>query len=56
MAVLRAVTRVLEEMYADNVMVEIPTLTDSSAAPVKRLAPGAQRIPMIRAVYDMTQI
>lgn len=49
LSVLQAGAKVLMEHFPGDTLIDIPTLTDSSAKLVKRLIPASQKFPLMRA-------
>ena len=55
MAVLQAAAKALLNRFPDETVLEIPTLTESSAGLVKKLLPSSKSTGLMRAVLDLTR-
>ena len=55
MAVLQAAAKALLNRFPDETVLEIPTLTESSAALVKKLLPASEATGLMHAVLDLTR-
>ena len=55
MAVLHSAARALLDRFPGETVLEIPTLTESSAGLVKKLLPASQSTGLMRAVLDLTK-
>ena len=55
MAVLQSAAKALLDQFSGETVLEIPTLTESSAALVKKLLPASEATGLMRAVLDLTK-
>ena len=55
MAVLQAAAKALLNRFPDETVLEIPTLTESSAGLVKKLLPSSKSTGLMHAVLDLTR-
>ena len=55
MAVLQAAAKALLNRFSGDTVLEIPVLTESSAALVKKLLPASEATGLMRAVLDLTR-
>ena len=55
MAVLQSAAKAVLNRFSGETVLEIPVLTESSAALVRKLLPASQSIGLRRAVLDLTR-
>ena len=55
MAVLQSAAKAVWNRFSGETVLEIPTLTESSAALVRKLLPASQSIGLRRAELDLTK-